>query len=89
MDSAERAFGCPVFCRSFYLVSGGAKAVDSQTFQQRYAPPLVSETNVNSGRAIEPASLEMVAEARATATSPSYVTALSILPEKINLASLD
>jgi hypothetical protein len=88
VERAQGAFGCPVFFGSFYLVSRRAKAVDSQTLQQRNASRLVSQINVNSGRAIEPASLEMMARARATTTSPSNVAAFTFFPEDVNLASL-
>jgi len=88
VDGAQRALGCPAFVGSFHLVPRRAKAVDSQTLKQRYTSPLVSQINVDSGRAIEPASLEMMARARATSTSPSNVAAFALFPEDVNLASL-
>lgn len=48
----------------------------------------MSQINVNPGRAIEPAPFEMAARARATATGPSDISALTLLPEDINLATL-
>ena len=88
MEGTQGALGCPAFFGCFHLVPRRAEAVDSQTLQQRNASPLVSQINVNSGRAIEPASLEMMARARATTTSPSNVAAFTLSPEDVNLASL-
>jgi hypothetical protein len=59
VEGTQRTLGRPVFGRCFHLVLCRAKAVDGQTLQQRNASPLVGEISVNSGRTIEPTSLEM------------------------------